>query len=607
MQNSPKTYAFLPPDIEPNLRQVLMRMMNDIADAKRIAATPSEAPATPALRPSADLTLVPINHPNLRVVGNLRGSLGSDPLVGNVYSTVSQALNSCVGNTVSNQFVILIMPGTYTEAITCKDYVHIIGVGAREDVIINAATFTGAINTVAKVSIVIADTSGSANLPINCNSCIEEYPNDVYLNSTAGDAWFHSGGGIAHTDYVLEHERTFGYNVYNNYHSDDILMKPDFSSLPAGVTINTAVLNYHQVIGSVTAGGITLALKFATSAYTPATVTWNTMPTSGATAISRVVYNGTYDRTDALVAADIQAMIAGTYTGFTLHSASYNSCKIYTTASATPPTLSVTYGSSAILTLGAGQRISDCVLNSTYTKLSAGGLASIIEDSTAQVIQNDSSGNTLYVRNCSISTATNGGHIRNTGAGTTVSMTNSFDGSGNYHLLRSAGTLITAGDNYTTSSGTLTPRGNADMLDGLHATSFEPALTAGTSLQYYRGDKTWQTLNSLAVPELTNLYYTDTRAKDAAHFINPVITTGASYSITTADRVLIYNRATAGTVNLPAATGSGVWYDIKNINTGNVTVQCNGAETLDGSNTQTLYQWDGIRIVDYAAGVWIVV
>jgi hypothetical protein len=39
----------------------------------------------------------------------------------------------------------------------------------------------------------------------------------------------------------------------------------------------------------------------------------------------------------------------------------------------------------------------------------------------------------------------------------------------------------------------------------------EPALTAGTSAQYYRGDKSWQTLNTTAVPEGSNLYYTTTR------------------------------------------------------------------------------------------------
>jgi len=50
----------------------------------------------------------------------------------------------------------------------------------------------------------------------------------------------------------------------------------------------------------------------------------------------------------------------------------------------------------------------------------------------------------------------------------------------------------------------------------------EDAVTATTSADYYRGDKTFQTLNTAAVPELTNLYYTQGRfdaafaAKDTA-------------------------------------------------------------------------------------------
>ena len=39
----------------------------------------------------------------------------------------------------------------------------------------------------------------------------------------------------------------------------------------------------------------------------------------------------------------------------------------------------------------------------------------------------------------------------------------------------------------------------------------QPLITAGTTAQYYRGDKTFQTLNTLAVPENTNLYYTQAR------------------------------------------------------------------------------------------------
>lgn len=41
----------------------------------------------------------------------------------------------------------------------------------------------------------------------------------------------------------------------------------------------------------------------------------------------------------------------------------------------------------------------------------------------------------------------------------------------------------------------------------------EATITAGTTSQYWRGDKSWQTLNTSVVPEGANLYYTTTRAR----------------------------------------------------------------------------------------------
>ncbi|WPU63776.1 phage tail protein [Peredibacter starrii] len=54
-------------------------------------------------------------------------------------------------------------------------------------------------------------------------------------------------------------------------------------------------------------------------------------------------------------------------------------------------------------------------------------------------------------------------------------------------------------------------------ISGLAAsfTAKENSITAGTTAQYWRGDKTWQTLNTSVVPEVTNLYYTDARVRAA--------------------------------------------------------------------------------------------
>jgi hypothetical protein len=87
-------------------------------------------------------------------------------------------------------------------------------------------------------------------------------------------------------------------------------------------------------------------------------------------------------------------------------------------------------------------------------------------------------------------------------------------------------TLGTTGTDLSSSvaNGTTTPiitlnvptasAANRGALSAADWTTFngkENGITAGTTAQYYRGDKTFQTLNTAAVPELTNLYYTEAR------------------------------------------------------------------------------------------------
>ena len=50
----------------------------------------------------------------------------------------------------------------------------------------------------------------------------------------------------------------------------------------------------------------------------------------------------------------------------------------------------------------------------------------------------------------------------------------------------------------------------------------EPSINVGTATQYWRGDKSWQTLNTAAVAESSNLYYTDARARLALVSTLPV-------------------------------------------------------------------------------------
>jgi hypothetical protein len=44
------------------------------------------------------------------------------------------------------------------------------------------------------------------------------------------------------------------------------------------------------------------------------------------------------------------------------------------------------------------------------------------------------------------------------------------------------------------------------------ALTYEPIITPGTTSQYWRGDKSWQTLDTSVVSENTNLYFTNARA-----------------------------------------------------------------------------------------------
>jgi hypothetical protein len=78
-------------------------------------------------------------------------------------------------------------------------------------------------------------------------------------------------------------------------------------------------------------------------------------------------------------------------------------------------------------------------------------------------------------------------------------------------------------------------------LDGVNSAiqtqlnSKEASITAGTSAQYWRGDKTWQTLNTTAVPEGTNLYFLDSRVRAA---LLAGYTTGSALPLSSSDTLL---------------------------------------------------------------------
>ncbi len=85
------------------------------------------------------------------------------------------------------------------------------------------------------------------------------------------------------------------------------------------------------------------------------------------------------------------------------------------------------------------------------------------------------------------------------------------------------GTITAQGGDYNAlqitniPAGSLTAINVQDALNEL-ATEKEPTIATGTTAEYYRGDKTWQTLDTAAVAENPSaLYYTDARARAAVN------------------------------------------------------------------------------------------
>jgi hypothetical protein len=78
-----------------------------------------------------------------------------------------------------------------------------------------------------------------------------------------------------------------------------------------------------------------------------------------------------------------------------------------------------------------------------------------------------------------------------------------------------------------------------------------------------------------------------------------------TYNISINDQLIICDKSTPFTITLPPATGSGKKFDIKNINTGIVTVEGDGADTIEGVLTKPIVSNYSLTLVDYIANKWI--
>lgn len=171
------------------------------------------------------------------------------------------------------------------------------------------------------------------------------------------------------------------------------------------------------------------------------------------------------------------------------------------------------------------------------------------------------------------------GSLRFSGLGTNTSNTNimTTDGSGNVSTRSLSNILIgnaitslngltssvqsfsigTTGTNISINStgsthtfniptASASNRGALSSADWTIFNNKEAAIVAGTNAQYFRGDKTWQTLNSTAVAEGSNLYFTNARSRSAISLTTTGTSGAASYN------------ATTGVLNIPNYADGGI-------------------------------------------------
>jgi len=135
----------------------------------------------------------------------------------------------------------------------------------------------------------------------------------------------------------------------------------------------------------------------------------------------------------------------------------------------------------------------------------------------------------------------------------------------------------TATHTFNLPTASATNRGALSSADWSTFNGKENAITAGTTAQYFRGDKTFQTLNTAAVPELTNLYYTEARvnantnvaANTAAR--HNAVTLGTANGLSLSTQVLSLGLASAGVTGALSGTDWSTFNNKQNALTNPVT------------------------------------
>ena len=172
----------------------------------------------------------------------------------------------------------------------------------------------------------------------------------------------------------------------------------------------------------------------------------------------------------------------------------------------------------------------------------------------------------------------------------------------------------TATHTFNLPTASATNRGALSSGDWTTFNNKENAITAGTTAQYFRGDKTFQTLNTSVVPELTNLYYTEARVNANANVAantaarHNAVTLGTANGLSLNVQQLSLGLASAGVTGALSGTdwstfnskqqalngtgfvkisGTTISYDNSTYLTGNQTITLSGVVTGSGTTAIT--------------------
>jgi hypothetical protein len=149
----------------------------------------------------------------------------------------------------------------------------------------------------------------------------------------------------------------------------------------------------------------------------------------------------------------------------------------------------------------------------------------------------------------------------------------------------------------------------------------EDSIALGTASQYWRGDKTWQTLNTAAIPEETNLYYTNTRAdarismqKGIANGLATLDSNGKIPVNQLPNSIMEYKGTYNASINTPSLSdGTGNQGDIyrvsvagtRNFGSGNITFDVGDYCIYNGSTWEKSDTTDAVASLEGSDGVTV--